>query len=536
MQDGKAGALIKMHPQQALTLRGEAPLHAFGGGVIAPTLTGVGPGGAGTGTAAGWTRNSAGQSVRVGGDGAASASATEGQPLLGLRGPGGTHVAGSADPSPTDEQQPAAASEAQAATERVARITSHEPQGAAAEPPPKRQALTVVPAAEGTDGSQPGKRAMLPPPLPSGAAVGAGAIAAAPATAGTIIGGSGGSGAGAIVVAGGGAAEGARSGPQAFVVEQAGAREWRKQGSLDNDTRPSVLQFNRFSHWNELMFMPEAHPTQPEMSGPPTVIVPQNTRLPNANAPPIGAPPLGTAVAGARSDAPLDAVAAAAPVELASLRGYAMVDPSPSPMPGAGGESPMMTWGAVLGTPSRLSEGEAAMAARSQQEFKMPEMPYKERVTHQLASDAGKRLRARTPSGSAAKLPGGSTTPGRRAGPSPGGVTKAATGRPLSAAGMRLASALAGSDALTPRGSSSLAQELRRSYTPGSTPKRSTATPKAASSTPKLLTPRPGKAATPRRGATPSGHSSSAGRPAPSSAASTAPGQGASITDGLLRL
>ena len=545
MQDGKAGAMIKMHPQQALTHRGEAPLHAFGGGVIAATLTGVGPGGAGTGAAAGWSRNSAGQSVRVGGDGAASASASEGLPLLGLRGSGGTRVAGSADPTPTDEQQPAAQSEAQAAAERVARITSHEPEGAAPEPPPKRQALTMAPAAaDGVDGSQPGKRAMLPPPSRSGVLVGAGAIVAAPTAAGAIVGGKGGSGGGAMVAAGGGAVEEARRGPQAFVVEQAGAREWRKQGSLDNDTRPSVLQFHRFSHRNELMFVPDAHPTQPEMAGPPTIIVPHNTRLPNANAPPVGAPSQDTAVAGAPPDAPLDAaaaVAAAARGGLAALRGYAMVDPSPSPMPGAGGESPMMTWGSVLGAPFRLSDGEVAMAAKSQQEFKIPEMPYKERITHRLAGDAGRRLRARTPKGSSAKLPGGGTAPGRRVAPPPGGGggAKAAAGRPLSAAGMRLASALAGGDAQTPRGSSSLAQELRRSYTPGNTPKRShAATPKAASSTPKLLTPRPGKGATPSRGATPSGRSSSAARPAPSSAASTtAPAQGAaSITDGLLHL
>ena len=150
----------------------------------------------------------------------------------------------------------------------------------------------------------------------------------------------------------------------------------------------------------------------------------------------------------------------AAGAAVAALRGYSMVDPSPSPMPGAGGESPAMTWGAVLGT-SRL--GDAADVPG--QEFKMPALPRNEAISHKLASDAGKRLRARTPGGS---LPGGSTlgsTATRRraaATPSPahGGVGGSASPA-LSAARQRLASAIARGG-----GGGGLEAELRRRTRP----------------------------------------------------------------------
>eukprot|EP00964_Phaeocystis_antarctica_P002357 scaffold1218_cov33-Phaeocystis_antarctica.AAC.1 len=115
-----------------------------------------------------------------------------------------------------------------------------------------------------------------------------------------------------------------------------------------------------------------------------------------------------------------------------------MVDPSPSPMPGAGGESPAMTWGAVLAT-SRL--GDAADV--SGQEFKMPALPRHEAISHKLASDAGKRLRARTPDGS---LLGDAAKTRRRAAATPSPVLGGGGGGAspaLSAAGQRLASAIA---------------------------------------------------------------------------------------------
>ena len=75
--------------------------------------------------------------------------------------------------------------------------------------------------------------------------------------------------------------------------------------------------------------MPNGHKTQYEMQGPPTVILPRNTRYPNANDVAVGGGAGG--VNGGEGG-----------VAAAALRGYVMVDPSPSPMPGAGGESPAM--------------------------------------------------------------------------------------------------------------------------------------------------------------------------------------------------
>ena len=106
MQDGSGPAAIKMHSQRALTLRGEAP---------APdgSLLGLGPGGAGSGARGGWVCAADGSgSTRPGGDGAARAATAASQPLIGLRGAGGAHVAGAVDSaadSAADSAPPCAA-------------------------------------------------------------------------------------------------------------------------------------------------------------------------------------------------------------------------------------------------------------------------------------------------------------------------------------------------------------------------------------------------------------------------------------------
>ena len=79
---------------------------------------------------------------------------------------------------------------------------------------------------------------------------------------------------------------------------------------------------------------------------------------------------------------------------------------------GGGGveASPLITWGAVIGTPMRLNETEYGHASRMHQPFKVPALPPRDAKLQKLANDAGERLRARTPGGRG-KVPGGSATP-----------------------------------------------------------------------------------------------------------------------------
>ena len=258
------------------------------------------------------------------------------------------------------------------------------------------------------------------------------------------------------------------------------ALPYHKQGSLDRDERPGRLDFNAFSHTNSLMFQPDAHPIQAPMEpGPPPEVVHPNTRFPApAKAAGLLDAPAGIAVTAANG-VPLGGASAgrgAADV----LRGFDLVS-TPVILPGEGAaESPLITWGKILSSPLRLPEAEFGYVSRLQPtsyEFKVPKLPPKDAKLHQLASDAGKRLRARTPG---RPLPGGSTSsigsrePRADAGRMAGGT--AASPR-LSDAAKRMATALAGAGS---REGSPFGEGLRVSYAPGS-PKQ-VRTPRLSSS------------------------------------------------------
>lgn len=78
----------------------------------------------------------------------------------------------------------------------------------------------------------------------------------------------------------------------------------------------------------------------------------------------------------------------AGPKETPKVRGYSLVDPCPSPMPGklAGDESPMMVWGEVESTPMRLDSIQTPFTPRLSDgpEFKIPDIPEREKIALQL--------------------------------------------------------------------------------------------------------------------------------------------------------
>lgn len=76
--------------------------------------------------------------------------------------------------------------------------------------------------------------------------------------------------------------------------------------------------------------------------------------------------------------------------ETPKIRGYSLVEPSPSPMPGrlAGDESPMMIWGEVDSTPLRLDQSQTPYSYTPRMtggpEFKIPDVPERERIALNL--------------------------------------------------------------------------------------------------------------------------------------------------------
>jgi hypothetical protein len=122
---------------------------------------------------------------------------------------------------------------------------------------------------------------------------------------------------------------------------------------------------------------------------------------------------------------------------------YARVStPTPSLGPG---ESPLVTWGASLGTPRRLDAPMEMGSYTGANPFKVPQLPPKDQKLHSLAADAGRRMRARAPAARAA-LPGGDVSHSRSGGASPRhGMAGSGCRTPqLSAAGQRLARSVAG--------------------------------------------------------------------------------------------
>ena len=317
--------------------------------------------------------------------------------------------------------------------------------------------------------------------------------------------------------------------------------------------------------------------------GPAPVVKHANTRFSsageeNGSSSSDGAAQILDAAAGQRAIARLAAAAHGTPSEVVdALRGYQLVatpspcvggNPSTSAVPldaadgasyaggssvgGGGGwrrqASPLITWGAVIGTPMRLNETEYGHASRMHQPFKVPALPPRDaklpKARKRRGGAAARADARRTRQGS-----GGSATPNLPLARPASSGGKAGTPQ-LSAAASKMAKSLRSSMAASPA-IRVCVRRTRRSRPPPSRP-QAVCYGRELARTPKPTprpTPTPGgggaaqrrptaNAASARRassmtgGATPSA-SAAMGEAAAGSAAG---GGGAAVTDGLLKL
>ncbi|CAB3373718.1 Hypothetical predicted protein [Cloeon dipterum] len=140
---------------------------------------------------------------------------------------------------------------------------------------------------------------------------------------------------------------------------------------------------------NYIMYIPDGAPLSDqeviEMAANRHEVVPENTRLKSnpfndaANrAKIVAAAHLQSKINEGRIGVDGQVVASASP----QIKGFSLVR-TPSPAPGRGGETPVMTWGEIEGTPCRLDTPS----------FRMAETPRREQIAMELADKAGQRHR-----------------------------------------------------------------------------------------------------------------------------------------------
>jgi len=175
------------------------------------------------------------------------------------------------------------------------------------------------------------------------------------------------------------------------------------------DKRLAGVDGWRFKARNALMFAPDADvsphlPTSSDKVPPdPKSIKHGNTRLPEQDdsTPDIAEPPSPT-----RSR--IDAAIAGAQYQPRSpnSRNFPLVAAMPSPTPselGAAAVKQLMTWGTLNATPRIISSSEESSMPPPTTPFHLPAPSSRERISHQLSSNASKSLRAK------AELLGGRT-------------------------------------------------------------------------------------------------------------------------------
>ncbi len=228
-------------------------------------------------------------------------------------------------------------------------------------------------------------------------------------------------------------------------------------------------------------------------AGPPKTIKHRNTRFHTPAVPQSGAStPGGGTPGGTDTDSQAGGTPGPDATGQPGLR-YGMLA-TPSFTPGAGGESPFMTWGDIAGTPLRLDAEDTPLdiGGGPGPKFSMAAFPRKDAITRHMAAKASSSLKRRAASyagtplarqaaaAAAAAAADSSGTPSRAGTPKTGGRTPGRDAQtPLSQAGRRLASTLRAAGKTQGRPGEADFQ-LRASYRPqtpanGSAPRTSSA-------------------------------------------------------------
>jgi len=178
----------------------------------------------------------------------------------------------------------------------------------------------------------------------------------------------------------------------------------------EDPKRTGVITTWEYKTINHLLFYPEGNYVDPNSTisrGPEKEIILQNTRFPGGffDKPKEGE--VSAAVAAAKSGE------AGGSGSTPALNGYKFLR-TPSPAPGSGGESPMMTWGDIIGTPLRLEEDDAEQSAKAKAaRFKLPDTPDREVVGRKLDENVMIKNRFKKKRKQLLTTPSPARTPGR---------------------------------------------------------------------------------------------------------------------------
>jgi len=180
-----------------------------------------------------------------------------------------------------------------------------------------------------------------------------------------------------------------------WLAEQKEAAERVRAIVLENDPRRTgVLTTWEFKPINDLLFFPQGnydHNTAPKPRGPPKAIDLVNTRFPGG----FYDKPTEIMLQAAASQAAKEGAIGAIP-GTPTVGGYKFLR-TPSPMPGSGAESPMMTWGDVMGTPLHLEEEDELKDPRESRgpKFKVPATPDREEIHRKLDEKSMQKKRVK---------------------------------------------------------------------------------------------------------------------------------------------
>lgn len=264
--------------------------------------------------------------------------------------------------------------------------------------------------------------------------------------------------------------------PEAKLLEADAAEARRLAGgegilTTVTDTRPvHISTFDKAPSTNALFWPPEGEtPKRAAVMGPPPAISHAATRLRR------GGLERGDTTEGSGgkqsllflSGASASVTAAKDAAESPRVAGYGFVPSTPALTPGGAGESPMMTWGEVAGTPLLLPPLDVPLRPNAGDgegtpSFTVQKAARREELSHELAEQAHKRLKSGRQGGPPSRL-----RAGRESTPA------------MSPAALKLARAV--DRVRTPRGASAVDWQLRASYglTPTRNPSRA-ATPNRA--------------------------------------------------------